>query len=284
MLKKTLIILLVLAMLTTVFAGCKDDSQQTTGNNASSNDAAQADDRWKLPELNYEGATVTIHTRGDDETVKEIGKDDDGSALSSELYERTTATEERLDVEIVISKQNSWSQYSQTILELRDSISTGKQSYDLVAGWSPRTPVLASEDLFYDLNQFDYFDSDDEWWSQSLVEALTVNGKLYLATGDISTTYMDGAFATIFNQPLALSLGYNYSTFYEVVTAGEWTLDYLYELTKNVDQDNGNSTRDDQDVYTVCRCGFCCAELHGYDHRLGGRDGQCGGGLLRRNG
>ena len=245
--KRTLLILLSCCMLLTII-GC-DKKAETPPETTDTTENPNID-TCPLPDLDYELETVTIHVRGDEDTIREIGLEDEGDLLSGVLYERTTATEERLNVEIKIAQGQSWSNYSQTIRDLRSSINSGNGAYDIIAGWSARIPVLAAEGLFQDLLTYEYIDTDAEWWSQSAVDSLTVNNKLYMLTGDIATTYMDNCMATIFNQPLAASYGYNYSNFYEIVTEGEWTMEYLYTLSKDCYRDgNGNQIPDEKDVF-----------------------------------
>lgn len=251
MLKKIFCSVLALLTVLTLLAGCnKNGDTVETGAPETENQTEEGGLVLNLPALDYNKQEITIHTRGDEDPIKEIGLTEDGTALSSELYERTCMVEERLNVVLNASVQNSWSQYNTSINSLRNSIQNGEGTFDLIAGWSCRIPVLASEGLFYNLNQFEYFDSSEEWWSQSMVSSLTINDRMFFATGDISTSYMDGAFAVIFNQRLAWDYGYDYSTFYDVVSAGEWTIDYLYSLTKDLyDDKNGNDSRDQGDIF-----------------------------------
>lgn len=254
MLKKLFIFFLIFSMLITMLVSCKEEkedeqSTQSIEDEPNETDTNEEEFQLSVEGLDYGNKEIVIHVRNDEETIKEIGIEDDGSALSAELVERTMATEERLHVLIGIAKGEPWNNYSQTIRDLRASIQNGQSTYDIIAGWSPRLPALAAEGLFYNLNQFDYFDSEEEWWSQSLSKSLTFNGKLHLATGDISSVYMDGALVIVFNQALATSLGLQYSDFYKVVNEGGWTIEHLYELTKNVYLDNGNSVRDEGDVF-----------------------------------
>ena len=254
MLKRSFILLLILALVSSLLVACNGNGGKEKDTSSDTEDAETTapNDGYQLSVegLDFGNKEIVIHVRGDDDCVKEIGVEDDGTALSAELVERTMATEERLNVAITVAKGESWSNYSQTIRDLRASIQNGLGSYDIIAGWSPRLPALSAEGLFYNLNQFDYFDPEEEWWSQSLVDALTFNGKLHLATGDISSMYMDGALVVVFNQVLAEARGMDYVSLYNTVEEGKWTLDYLWSVTKDVyvDQD-GSDTRNEGDIF-----------------------------------
>ena len=287
MLKKLLIYLMILATLLTVLVGCQNEQtpngeETVTDSSEETKKDVASDEEFNIESflpssLNFDKAEVMIHVRGDGNTVKEIGLEEDGSALSSELFERTGRTEERLNVVLAVANAgNSYGVYNAQIAAIRNSIQQGFATYDLIAGWSPRIPVLASEGLFYNLNMFEFFESSHEWWSQSLAKELCVNERLYMATGDVSLEYMDDCHAIIFNQTMASAYGYNYSTFYEIVSQGEWTLDYLYELSKNVyDNKNGNDAVDAGDAFGFIYSGTLVSQAF---------YGSCGVKVIENNG
>ena len=62
-----------------------------------------------LPDyLNYNKKEIVLCVRGDEGCIWEIGLEDDGDALSSELFERTGRTEERLNVVITVNPVDGW--------------------------------------------------------------------------------------------------------------------------------------------------------------------------------
>ena len=199
--------------------------------------------------LDYNKTEFMVSVRNAERTIKDLGLENDGSALSQELFERTACTEERLNVVIAINYLPS-TNYNDMIDRMRIYIQNGQHFWDAVAGVSYRIPELASEGLFYNLYQFDYLNFSQEWWSQPLVKELTVNDRLFLATGDISMEYMDQCHAIFFNQTLAKAMGMDYSTFYQTVSKGEWTFDVLYSLSKEGYSNlNGNDYVDDGDQF-----------------------------------
>ena len=104
--------------------------------------------------------------------------------------------------------------------------------------------------MFYNLTQFDYFDSTNIWWSQSLAKELTINDRMYMASGDVSVDYMESSHAVFFNQTLAKAMDMDYSTFYKTVSTGKWTFDELYNISKDSYADlNGDTTRNTGDQF-----------------------------------
>ncbi len=246
MFKKLLAILLVCTMVLVAFVACggKDtgeDPVQQPSNNKKPDAEASYDITEILPEsLKYQNTEFIVSVRNATRTIKDLGVNkDDTTPLAKELCERTFSTEERLGVSISIDYLLS-TNVNDTISNLRNKIQYQEHVWDAVAGVSYRIPELASEGLFYNLYNFDYLDMSQEWWSQPLVKELTVNDRLFLATGDISMEYMDMCHAVFFNQTLAKSMGMDYSTFYTMVSNGKWTFDQLYRLSKDAyNKDSG---------------------------------------------
>ena len=261
MFKKILSMLLVVIMLMTLLVSCngKDNGeepttppQNQTPNNP--NNTPGGEDTYDITEilpesLNYGNTEFIVSVRNADRTKQDLGVEDDGSPLSQLLCERTMATEERLGVAISIDFHGS-TDVNAAISDMRNKIQYQESVWDAIAGVSYRIPELASEGLFYNLYNFDYLDMTQEWWSQTLVKELTVNDRLFLATGDISAEYLDWCHAIFFNQTLAKAMGMDYSTFYKTVSEGKWTFNELYTLSKDAYADlNGNQKVDDGDQF-----------------------------------
>ena len=250
--KKLLALLLVLAMMATMLVACggKDngDPQDTQGGNKPTTKPKDEDDEDSfditeiLPEsLNYGNKEVMLCVRGG--CTWEIGLDgEDPEPLSAELYDRTTRTEERLGIAIAIDELQAWDKYNDAVATIRNKISMNEHAWDIVIGWSPRIPQIAAEGLYYNLHNFDYFDAENIWWSQSLAKELTINGRMFMASGDVSTNYLTGAHTVFFNQTLAKAMDMDYSTFYKTVSEGKWTFDELYNLSKDAYGDLDGST------------------------------------------
>ena len=249
-------------MILTMLVGCGDkttdgapETQERRPPSSRPPKGEEEDDEFDITEilpsyLNYDKKEVTLCVRGDEKAVWEIGLEDDGDALSSELFERTGRTEERLNVVLAVSQVDGWSSYNNAVSSIRNSIMNQQAIYDIIVGLSWRIPQLASEGLYYNLHSFDYFDASNIWWSQSLAKELTVNERMFMATGDISIDYMESAHTVFFNQTIAKAMGMDYSTFYQTVSKGEWTFSELYEVSKDGYANlNGNDFIDDGDQF-----------------------------------
>ena len=256
MLKRIICLLLAFIMLLGLLVGCKKDEESSSENDETSvstvsdDSEENKDDIQRLDGVNYGGKDIIVSVRGDDSSITELGTESKGDLLSEVLYERTVTTQERIGVKVKLNIGNVWSSYNKTVAEIRNSVGSQMQAYDIVAGWSYRILPLTLEGLFQDLNTTKYYDSDDDWWSKTVSDALTVNGKIYMNTGDIAASYMDACCAIAINDTVAKEFKYEYDNFYDIVYSGEWTIEYLDQIVKNVYKDeNGNQIRDDQDTF-----------------------------------
>lgn len=251
MLKRILCLALALLLALGALVSCKKDAEDTASTDSVSTDGVTDEEELTILEgVNYGGKTVTIHVRGDDASINEIGMESFGDILSDALYRRTVSTEERIGVDIELSVHESYNNYNKTITELRNSIVAQEGTYDIVAGWSCRIVPLTTEGIFHDLKSTAYYNSDDKWWSKTITDALTVGGKIYLNTGDIAATYMDSCMSIAVNQKVAKDFGYEYDSFYDIVDSGEWTMEFFNQIVKDAYHDeNGNQIRDGADRF-----------------------------------
>ena len=202
-----------------------------------------------LPELDFGGAVTVIHSRGDAEALTEIFSEElNGEAVNDAVFERNVKIEERLNVSIECFAGDGWENYDNTVSEIRSSIMAGDGAYDIIAGWSSRIPALSLEGLFLDLNQMNYLDLAQRWWSDSAVRELQIGNKLYFVTGDIARSMLSSLCVYVFNQKVAEDN--HVENLYDVVKERRWTLDYVYGLTSGLYKDlNGNGEGDLKDFW-----------------------------------
>jgi hypothetical protein len=264
--KKHLSLLLALLMLTQTFVSCADSNESAdTEEDAVIETAATPSAEETVPEeteisraeypdtlpdgLDFNGATVTIHSRGDDEPYYEIWSERmTGEVVNDAIFERNAMVSERLNVEIEAYKGEAWDKYNNAVAAIRSSVMASDGAYDAVAGWSARIPALSLEGLLLDLNDMEYLDFGQPWWNQSAVEELQIAGHMHFVTGHIAKTMLSSMGVYIFNQKVAAD--YNIENLYDVVREHRWTSDYVYELSSGIYTDlDGNGEKNAADMY-----------------------------------
>lgn len=111
-------------------------------------------------------------------------------------------------------------------------------------------PFMSEEGLFYNLLADDvpYLDFTSPWWSESMINELAVNDRLYFASGEASLGVVKGMMCFYFNKDLVTDLQLDDP--YELVTNGSWTLDKFGEMAAQAYNDiNGDSAIDPGDRF-----------------------------------
>ncbi len=261
--KKHLSLILALLMCASAFVSCAeteetaspDPSAEVSAEQTTEETAAEETEITRenypdtLPELDFEGNTVTIHSRGDDQAYLEIGIEEmTGEPVNDAVYERNEMVSERLNIQLEPIRAEGWETYNNAIASLRASIMAADGAYDIIAGWSARIPSLSLEGLLLDLQSLPYLDLVQPWWNQSAVEELQIAEKLHFVTGNIAKTMTSAMFVFAFNQKLTAD--YELENLYDVVKEKRWTIDYVYELSSAAYIDNdGDGTASIGDNY-----------------------------------
>ena len=221
-----------------------DDTAMTTP--AVTGRDAVSDD---LPTLNFGGATFTIMDRTAYKYEFEIAEET-GDLVDDAVYRRNTAVEDRFGVKLAYYTLDAgWGDQATNFNNtLRASVMAGDGAFDLVAGYAATIPGLVSDGIFMNWNDMKYNDFSKPWWSEEVANELTINGKAYMVTGDLSLALWKGMTCFFFNKKLADD--YKLPDVYGMVKDGKWTLDTMIEYTKDVYNDlDGDGTRSDGDMY-----------------------------------
>ena len=111
---------------------------------------------------------------------------------------------------------------------------------DSLAEGTGRMSVLFNNKLLTNLLEVPYIKPDREWWSQLMYQNLTINDKLYFTSGDLAPFSYIGPACIYMNLKVADNYGIDENDLYSKVYDGKWTMDLLYSMTKDVDNDLNN--------------------------------------------
>lgn len=152
---------------------------------------------------------------------------------------------ERFDV---VLETNYASSYTKVTDVLQSSVMAGDDEFQLVAHHVVKFGALAKSDILMNWYDIPYIDFDKPWWSNSNTEDLTYNGVALLAVGDYALSALGQTYCYFYDKKAAED--YHFEDLYSVVYDGNWTLDYLYDICKDIYVDlNGNTQRDEYDYY-----------------------------------
>lgn len=261
--KKILSLLLLTAMMLSLIlsAACnkKDDSiaTQNTGNEVREADKNPTSDENgdvkllpDLPEVYYNDYTFNVVISGNSElgTLRNDfhAAEQTGDVINDERYKRNVYVEDKYGVKIADKELEAGDPKGYDAI--KKMVSTGEYTYDagMIAGYA--ACKLAMDGYLWDLNDLHPLDLSKPWWDQKANSDLTIQGKMFYTTGDISTANNDATYCILFNKQLAQD--YNVENLYELVKSGKWTMDKFVEIASTVSGDlNGDGAYDTNDLY-----------------------------------
>ncbi|MBR4959921.1 MAG: hypothetical protein IKY52_03390, partial [Clostridia bacterium] len=111
-------------------------------------------------DLDFGGATVVVHARGDDDSWLEVQADEsNGEVLNDAIYNRNLKVSEQLNVDLMGYRGQGWATYWDTTSDInmfKTSITAGDNAFQCIAGWNTFIVPLAMENYFHDLYDAPY--------------------------------------------------------------------------------------------------------------------------------
>lgn len=202
-----------------------------------------------MPEFNfnYDTFTVCVYSNAVQDTyhseeIEPIETTDD--ALRKGVLDRNGLIEEQYGVTVKAFAVDN------VVTTLQQDVAAGTATYDAAMPFMGHAASLAQDGNFYNLYDFkEYIHLDAPWWDQDANENLSLAGKLYFTTGDISIMQKVVSSAILFNKELYDEICYDtYGDLYQMVRDGKWTFDVMHEMgimaTMEKDGENGMSFND----------------------------------------
>lgn len=166
--------------------------------------------------------------------------DDDPSLLDDMLITRNSVIETDLGVTLNVIKGGDYINVNETV---KTQYISGLDDYDIAIGHKYTFSTCVVNNYLMDLGQIDAMSLDQEWWDQGCTENLTIQGKTYVASGDIQPSAMLVSSCFIFNKRMMKDLGQTEP--YDLVRQYKWTLDAFNEYTADITTDmNGDGEMD----------------------------------------
>ena len=184
-----------------------------------------------MPEFNFSHDTFTVCVYSDkiqdtyhSEEIEPIESTDD--ALRKAVLDRNGLVEEQYGVTVKAFAVDD------VVTTLKQDTAAGLATYDAAMPFMGRAATLAQEGNFYNLYDFaEYIHLDAPWWDQKANENLSIAGKLYFTTGDISIMQKVVSSCILFNKEIYNEVCLNtYGDMYQLVRDGKWTFDTMHEM------------------------------------------------------
>lgn len=250
--KKVLTLLLIAAQLSLIACGNSQADTQDTDDNATTTVAETTSyyDTLNLPDFGGDTFTILARTNRIDEVFSET---ETGDVVSDAIFQRNQAVEDRLNINIeVIDQAGDWANKANFLNYVNSNIMAGDDAFQLIMGYMNYMPSTVTEDLYMNINDLPYIDLDQTWWTSGFNDNAEINGKLYLAMGDMCLLALKNAYCVYANSTLLEQYGHNNDELYTAVREGTWTFDMLTEIAKNVSSDlDGDGDLDVDDLHGI---------------------------------
>ena len=269
---RTIALLLCAALMISIFAACDNSSVSTDegvgGSNAVSDGSADASsgdtfDETKgfygyqgIPEgTDYGGKTVRVLTLAPYQVKPEDNptySEENLSAVLTAASECTRLVEQLLNIEVEEEGIETGSRYGGPFYKrVHTDAMSNTTDYLFIMPALTEAAMLASDGLLYDLNEL--VDLSQPWWCKQFNDAVTIAGKTYFASSDITTVSIASTMFVAFNKEVEAKHGiankYGYDTLYDMVDDRAWTQDAMFEMSKSVYVDtNENNICDPDDM------------------------------------
>lgn len=174
--------------------------------------------------------------------------DTSASKVDSKVYGRNCLVEKNLGVLIL-----------PTVIDdgiitntLYNDLLSGVSDFDVLCGYQAHDTAIAAAGLLADFNTLgsqdaDYIALEQDYWSQTYNEALSYKGKMFWITGELSLRYLGGMYCTFVNLDRYKAMfEAEYGSIYDVVEAGEWTLDTMMTMSRAIWDDTDASGKADE--------------------------------------
>ena len=278
-----IIILIAVLLLSAVFlysCNSKNNSGKENKDDTSNTDAAGQNEQEQqeekinvvsvvanLPDEDYGGYEFKIWTSnqiGPIDTRQAPEEEQNGDPVNDSLYIRDKLVEDKYNINIKYTVMD----YGSILSKALNSVRAGNNEFDFVMDdMISLTSGLAQNGALVDFNEVPNVDLTKEWWSKYAIRDLTINGKFYFPTGDISTRYTLAPYLLMFNKKLFSDHGFEYP--YQTVLDGKWTIDELTAIIKDKTQDlNGDGIIGKTDFFGMTVDEYPLAFIHSFGESI----------------
>lgn len=252
--KRTIALLLACAMLCPLFAACGKDSPDTTSDSTTASTEATRDPNapdFDADSIGDISGDFNILVSGNYARNDFAAENGEGTAVQNAVYRRNEYMREKFNVNITnedLIKFNSATGSGVGFTKLYTDYISGDKTYDAAMVGTYDVATLAYSGYIHDLNAIENLNLSKSYWDQKANEDLSIDGKMFYTTGDITIIDNMVTNAILFNKDMIKNYGLDNP--YTLVEDNEWTLEKFGSLVKAVGEDKDqNGIYDSNDTY-----------------------------------
>ena len=166
--------------------------------------------------------------------------------LNEAVTERNNYVAQQLGVEVKAVPVDD------VLATMRQEMLVPSDTFDIAMPFLNACAVLAQENAFYDLREFEQegiLDLSAPWYDQNANASISIENRSYFTVSDMSIMQKIVSFSVTYN-PELLATKFPDLDLFQTVVDGEWTLDRMLELGRSFAGDaDGNGTMDYTDEW-----------------------------------
>lgn len=205
-----------------------------------------------VPDTTYGGADFTIYSRVNTEPYFVV-EEQTGDLLNDARFDLMAMLEEKFAVDM-IEVQGADDTYGD---KARDALLAGDTTYEMLSGhYRIMCTAYAQNELAHDWCSLPYIDFENEWWDKNMLEGLSIGGKMYVLTDDLTVDSIRTTKCFLINKDLFREYGIDLP--YEAALDGTWTFDMFAEICEQFSSDlNGDGKLDpEHDLFGFTSTGW----------------------------
>ena len=255
MMKKLLCVLLAALMLVGTLASCGTGTEttDTTASNVTTGAEDETRESLDIPDTRYDGEELCFLTRDESEwSTLEIFAENQTSEsdnISNAVFERNDRILQAYGVTVTELKKTTGEHHG----TLSNEVAAPTGDFHAVVTNTSGSASFATNGFLWNLNadEIEYMDFTKSWWDTNMAEGMSIDNRLYFATGDLLTSDNDATFVILFNKQLVKDA--QIPDLYSLVSNKQWTMDKFYEFEQLAvqDKDGDGKLAFDSDL-----CGF----------------------------
>lgn len=249
--KNSVLLCLIASMLLTTLASCGGGTAENTPTDGQNGSTVETEETRLYvddigDDVKFNGDTVKFMWWAENE---EFAEELTGEVVNDAMYQRDLSVESRLNVDIVnVGESYTWDTKDIYLDKIRSSVMSADGAYDVASGQYATLPGLVAEGIFMNMQKLNYLDFSKPYWVQQLIEETSIDGKLYLATGDLTKCTINTVYCVLCNDSMRENLGIE--DLFGVVHDGKWTKDTVNTMIAGVYSDtDGDGVKSAGDTF-----------------------------------
>ena len=239
LLRKIMVLILVFAMISALFAACGDTAENAGIDTArETEDIFAADDSGTsysdaIAAIDYVGYEFHMATNGlSDEYFSALDFEEiTGEGLNDAIYERNRRVEHKFNIKLSCINESAAD-------KLKSSVVSGTNEVDFVYVLCEEVMPLIAGGYLLPITDLGSINMSNPYWDKGAQETLMIEGKMYHGYLDISFDHYESIAALFYSG--ALITDFSLEDPYELYRNKQWTMDKMLEMMRAVSADLNN--------------------------------------------